>query len=76
MDTHPKMAATILSIFAQGQGVQISSTIAEQMAEIKLWLAAIAEGKLVVGQPVTEGMTPPPGTEPPAIDPPEGANGS
>jgi len=67
-NTHQKMAASIHGIFAQGQGIQVSSAQAETVVEMKLWLAAIANGQLRItdtAQPVTPDL-------PPKI--PEGAN--
>lgn len=46
VDGHQQMASRIHQIFAQGQGVQVSSAQAEAVVEIKLWLAAIANGQL------------------------------
>jgi hypothetical protein len=48
MDGHQQMAAKIHQIFSQGQGVPISSAQAEQVVEMKLWLAAVANGQLRV----------------------------
>lgn len=45
-DGHQQMAMRIHQIFSQGQGVPISSAQAEQVVEMKLWLAAIANGQL------------------------------
>jgi len=47
-DGHQQMAMRIHQIFSQGQGVQVSSAQAEAVVELKLWLAAIANGQLVV----------------------------
>ncbi len=47
-DGHQQMAARIHAIFSTGQGVQVSSAQAEAVVELKLWLAAIANGQLVV----------------------------
>ena len=47
-DAHQQMAARIHGVFAQGQGVQVSSAQAEAVVEMKLWLAAIANGQLVL----------------------------
>jgi hypothetical protein len=54
------MALAIHQVFSQGQGVPISSAHAEKVVEMKLWLAAIANGQLKIvdtGKPVV----PPPG---------------
>jgi hypothetical protein len=66
MDGHQQMAAKIHSVFAQGQGVQVSSAQAEQIVEMKLWLAAIANGQLKIvdlaatgSMPVADPDTPP-----------------
>lgn len=65
VDGHQQMAARVHSIFAQGQGVQVSSAQAEAVVEIKLWLAAIANGQLKVidtaPQAGPEGMSIPTG---------------
>lgn len=45
-DGHQQMAARIHGVFAQGAGVQVSSAQAEAVVEMKLWLAAIANGQL------------------------------
>jgi hypothetical protein len=42
------MAAGIHAIFSQGQGVPVSSAHAEKVVEMKLWLAAIANGQLKI----------------------------
>ncbi len=47
-DGHQQMAARVHSIFANGAGVQVSSAQAEAIVEMKLWLAAIANGQLVI----------------------------
>jgi hypothetical protein len=59
MDGHQQMAAKIHSVFAQGQGVQISSAQAEQVVEMKLWLAAVANGQLRVLDTAQAGTPPP-----------------
>jgi hypothetical protein len=59
-DGHQQMALAIHQVFSQGQGVPISSAHAEKVVEMKLWLAAIANGQLKIvdtGKPVV----PPPG---------------
>lgn len=43
---HQQMAMKIHQVFSQGQGVPISSAQAEQVVEMKLWLAAVANGQL------------------------------
>jgi hypothetical protein len=48
VDGHQQMAARIHQIFSQGAGVQVSSAQAEAVVELKLWLAAIANGQLRV----------------------------
>jgi len=47
-DGHQQMAARIHGVFATGQGVQVSSAQAEAVVEMKLWLAAIANGQLKI----------------------------
>lgn len=47
-DGHQQMAASIHSIFSQGQGVPVSSAAAERVVEMKLWLAAIVNGQLKI----------------------------
>ncbi len=69
VDGHQQMAARIHSVFAQGQGVQVSSAQAEAVVEMKLWLAAIANGQLrildMAAAQQAAGETPPPGDGPP-----------
>ena len=47
-DGHQQMALSIHTIFTQGAGVPISSTASERVSEMKLWLAAIANGQLKI----------------------------
>jgi len=62
LDGHQKMALGIHTIFSKGEGVPVSSVIAEQVAEMKLWLAAIVNGQLkIVDTAMEEGN----GTKPP-----------
>jgi hypothetical protein len=65
MDGHQQMAAKIHQIFSQGQGVPISSAQAEQVVEMKLWLAAVANGQLRVLDTAQIAPTPP--TPPPVV---------
>ena len=46
LDGHQQMAAQIHGVFSNGAGVQVSSAQAERVVEMKLWLAAIANGQL------------------------------
>lgn len=48
VDGHQQMAARIHGVFATGAGVQVSSAQAEAVVEMKLWLAAIANGQLKI----------------------------
>jgi len=67
--THQKMAASVHAVFAAGQGIQISSAQAEQVVEMKLWLAAIANGQLqIVDMNAPQTPAPPPLTPDPAAD--------
>lgn len=45
-DGHQKIALSIFQIF--NEGVPVSSAKSEQVSEMKLWLAAIANGQLKV----------------------------
>jgi hypothetical protein len=69
-DSHQKMALAVHQVFSQGQGVPISSTVAEQMVEMKLWLAAIANGQLKI---IDTNL--PQVDQPPVDPPPPGNNG-
>ncbi len=69
-DGHQQMAMRVHQLFSQGQGVPISSAQAEQVVEIKLWLAAIANGQLVVVDTKQVAPTPPAPPAPP--EPPDG----
>ena len=61
-DGHQQMAIRLHSLLAQGQGVPISSAQAEQVVEMKLWLAAIANGQLrILDTAQGRGPAPPPG---------------
>ena len=59
-DGHKQMAARIHGVFAQGAGVQVSSAQAEAVVEMKLWLAAIANGQLRILDTAAQGPTPVP----------------
>jgi hypothetical protein len=52
------MAAGIHAIFSQGQGVPVSSAHAEKVVEMKLWLAAIANGQLKIVDTAQERIKP------------------
>jgi len=67
-DGHQKIALGIFQIF--NEGVPVSSAQSEQVSEMKLWLAAIANGQLKI---VDTAVVPP--ADPPPADPPAGSNG-
>ncbi len=73
-DGHQVIALGILQIFTEG--VPVSSTMSEKVSEMKLWLAAIANGQLKIidtaAVPLPD-KTPP--ADPPPADPPAGSNG-
>lgn len=73
-DGHQQMAARIHGVFANGAGVQVSSAQAEAVVEMKLWLAAIANGQLRIldtaAQQKPVGETVPIFDEPPGGKPP------
>lgn len=47
LNTHPKIAAALLSVFQNPQ-MSIPASQAEEVVEMKSWLKAIQEGALVV----------------------------
>ena len=61
MDGHQQMALAIHQVFAQGQGVPVSSAAAEKVVEMKLWLAAIANGQLKIVDTAAPTVPPPAG---------------
>ncbi len=71
-DGHQQMALAIHQIFAQGQGVPVSSAHAEKVVEMKMWLAAIANGQLKI---VDTGVAPTPIPKDPPPEIPTGSNG-
>jgi len=70
-DGHQKIALGIFQIF--NEGVPVSSAKSEQVSEMKLWLAAIANGQLKIVDTAAIPDTPP--VDPPPADPPAGSNG-
>ncbi len=70
-DGHQQMALAIHQIFSQGQGVPVSSAHAERVVEMKLWLAAIANGQLKI---LDTGVVPTPPLDP-SPETPAGSNG-
>jgi len=72
-DGHQKIALGIFQIF--NEGVPVSSAKSEQVSEMKLWLAAIANGQLKIID--TAAAQKPVGEKVPLFDedPPAGSNG-
>lgn len=64
VDGHQQMAARIHGVFATGAGVQVSSAQAEAVVEMKLWLAAIANGQLKIVDTGTAAAPPAPPATP------------